>query len=57
MPYLLHHPKNPLLWIRLNPNPQKRNLGMMEQVWHVIPHFEALKSFYNESDLLFLLHR
>ena len=29
---------------------------MMEQVWHVIPHFEALKKFYNESDLLFVVH-
>ena len=55
--YLLQHPKIPLLWIRLNPNPQYRDLGIMEQVWHVIPHFEALKKFfYNESDLLFLVH-
>ena len=31
---------------------------MMEQVWHVMPNFEALKKFYNESDLLFLVtHR
>ena len=43
MPYLLHHPKIPLLWIRLNPNLQYREWGMMEQVWHVMPYLEALK--------------
>ena len=56
MPYLLHHPKIPLLRIGIKPNPQQSNLGMMEQVWDVMPHFEAHKKFYNESDLLFLVH-
>ena len=45
MPYLLHHPQIPLLRIGIKPNPQEKDLGMMEQVWHVMPHFEALKKF------------
>ena len=45
VPFLHHHPKIRLVWIRLNPNPHKRDFGMVEQVWHVIPHFEALKKF------------
>ena len=45
MPYLLHHPQIPLLRIGIKPNPQERDFGMMEQVWHVIPHFKALKKF------------
>ena len=30
--------------------------GLVCKKWHVIPHFEALKSFYNESGLLFLVN-
>ena len=29
--YLLHHPKIPLLWIGIKPNPQQRDLGMIKQ--------------------------
>ena len=43
--YLLNYSKISSLWIRLTHNPKYRDFGMIEQVWHVIPHFEALKKF------------
>ena len=45
MPYLLDHLKIPLLWIGIILIQSKVIFGVIRQVWHVIPHFEALKKF------------
>ena len=50
MPYLLHHPKIPLLWIRLNPNPQLRVLGM-EQVWHFFSFIRPHQVEYSKTKI------
>ena len=37
--------KNPKLGLSLDDlNPQQREFWVIRQVWHVIPHFEALKN-------------
>ena len=49
-------PKISLLWMRVNFNPQQRDLEMiLGQIWHVIPRFEALNKFlyHGISGLLF----
>ena len=53
MPYLLQHPKIPLLWIRLNPNPQYDYLLVEFPAINVFDPHESKHTFFKSAESCF----